>query len=85
MNAELRLTVDGWEVVTPEAAEPIPVHTDLAYEMSGFDQAVLDATRKLCGELRFTAKKHAPTAEILEDLRAGLRRAAAMKQERAAA
>ena len=83
-GSELRLTFDGWEVFIP-GHDPIPVHADYAYELSGYDQAVLDATRKLCGELRFKAKKHAATAEILSDLRAGLRRAAQIKEQRAEA
>lgn len=81
---ELRLTRDGWEMRGGELKEPIPVHVDMAYEVSGFDQRVLDETRKLCGELRFPAKKNRVIREQLEDLRAGLTRARTMKANRAA-
>lgn len=79
---ELRLTRDGWEVRGGDLKEPLPVHPDMAYEMSGFDQRVLDETRRLCGELRFPAKKNRVIREQLDDLRAGLRRAAAIKAAR---
>lgn len=79
---ELRLTRDGWEVRGGDLEEPVPVHVDMAYEMSGFDQRVLDETRKLCGELRIPAKKSRVIREQLDDLRAGLERARAMKAER---
>jgi hypothetical protein len=81
---ELRLTRDGWEVRGGDLKEPLPVHADMAYEMSGFDQRVLDETRRLCGELRFPAKRSHVIRQQLADLRAGLERARAVKAARAA-
>lgn len=81
-SPELRLTQDGWEVRGGDLKEPLPVHADIAYEMSGFDQRVLDETRKLCGELRFPAKKNRVIRQQLGDLRSGLARARALKAAR---
>jgi len=78
---EVVLTTDGWEVrITGEPA--LPVHVDLAYEATGYNQTVLDETRKLCGVLRSRPKHDHETATILQDLRAGLERARAMKARR---
>ena len=81
-NHELRLTRDGWEVRGGDLEKPLALSVDLAYEMSGYDQRVLDETRKLCGDLRFPAKKNKRLAEDLADLRAGLARARQMKAAR---
>jgi hypothetical protein len=82
-QTELRLTRDGWEARGGELEQPVPLTVDQAYEVSGFDQRVLDETRKLCGDLRFSAKKRPAVRERLDGLRAGLERARAIKAERA--
>jgi hypothetical protein len=83
-HTELRLVKDGWEVWGGEVEEPIPVHPDYAYEISGYDQRVLDETRRLCGEMRARAKRSKVARKQLEDLRAGLARAREIKAKRAA-
>lgn len=78
---ELRLTNQGWEVHGGDY-EHVLLPVNLAYEVSGFDQKVLDATRKLCGDLRSAAKKSNHVNETLKELRAGLVEAAKVKAQR---
>jgi hypothetical protein len=80
---ELRLTRDGWEVHGGDY-DHLPLPVNLAYEASGFDQRVLDETRKLCGDLRIPAKKNRTIRETLDALRAGLAEARKVKAEREA-
>lgn len=82
MPGEVVLADDGWEIRS-ESGEFVPVHADLAYEASGYDQAVLDETRKLCDVLRIRAKTNLEAAIILVELRAGLERARHIKAQRA--
>jgi hypothetical protein len=81
---ELRLTRDGWEVHGGDY-DHLPLPVNAAYEAAGFDQRVLDETRKLCRDLRFEAKKNRTVRKTLEELRAGLADAAKLKAEREAA
>lgn len=82
-QTEIRLTADGWELFGGEIRDkPLPVHVDMAYELAGYDQQVLDKTREMCGRLRIRAKKDKRAAEILSDLRAGLERARIAKANR---
>lgn len=82
MKGEFVLTSDGWEIRFA-SGDFLPVDADLAYEASGYDQAVLDETRKLCGILRIRAKTNLEAAIILADLRTGLERARKIKAQRA--
>lgn len=78
----LVLRQDGWEMRGGTLDEPLPVSVVLAYEISKYNQRVLDETRKKCGEIRFAAKKSKPLAERLERLRTELRDAQAEKARR---
>lgn len=78
----LRLVSDGWELCGGNLTQPLPVSVDLAYEISGCDQTVLDKTRQLCGTLRLRAKRNPVAQEQLENLRAGLEKARAVKADR---
>lgn len=83
----LELTSDGWQVWTDQSDTPVPVPVTIAYELAvksdGNGDVVLDQTRKLCGELRFAAKKRGLAGQraqqTLNELRAGLAEARQIK------
>lgn len=89
-EAALELTPDGWQVWDGQSFEPLPVHCDIAWEIAekdtpGSGAVVMEQTRKLCGELRITAKRphigrarRAELEQTLKDLRDGMSRARAL-------
>jgi hypothetical protein len=84
--ATLELTVDGWQVNDPRSAQPLPVHVDFAWEIAersspGAGDEIMDATRRLCGQLRTEAKRDPVARQTLNDLRAGMERVRATKRE----
>lgn len=77
---ELRLSAAlGWHVIGGQFEEPLKLDVKDAYIASNCNQEVLDATRKLCGELRFPAKKNPELRKMLESLRDGLAKARELK------
>lgn len=77
---QLQLTDQGWLLYGGSIKYPQPVSVVIAYEALGYDQAVLDQTRRLCGALRLRKPQSRQQKQLLVELRAGLARARELKR-----